>query len=107
MAEGAAGLCTAVGPRPPEAASAKPNASNSSAVEPTPGLFWVKVWLLDPVSPVGVPYSTLTAPTARLLPMDSNGTPTARCKAQQHKRRAAEVEGRFAEHAGEGTVTQM
>jgi len=26
------------------------------------------------------------------------------CKAQQHKRRAPEVEGRFAERAGEGTV---
>ena len=24
---------------------------------PTPGLFWVKVWLPDPVSPAAVPYS--------------------------------------------------
>jgi hypothetical protein len=47
-------------------------------VLPTPELFWVKVWLPDPVTPVGVPGSTLTAPASEMLPMDSNGAPMAR-----------------------------
>ena len=44
------------------AASAKPNKSLVLGGAAHPGLFWVKVWLPDPVSPAALPYSTLTAP---------------------------------------------
>src|SRR5215475_1973270 len=66
-----------LGPSGPEAASAKPNTSPSSAVLPTPDVFWVKNWLPVPVNPAARPRSTLTAPIEAML-LDSNGTPTPR-----------------------------